>query len=65
MNLYRSSAWTQRTPRTLQQAFGAHTGRDVLGLPIPIPRADRIAGVILACLIGIAGAGALVVWWTT
>ena len=65
MNLYRSSAWTGRAPRSMASAFGPYTDRRLLGLPAPIPRADRIAGVILACLIGIAGAVALVVWWTT
>jgi hypothetical protein len=49
----------------MASAFGPYTDRRLLGLPAPIPRADRIAGVILACLIGIAGAVALVVWWTT
>jgi len=40
----------------LQQALLADA------LPSPIPRADRLAGVVLACLIGIAGAVALLRW---
>jgi hypothetical protein len=49
----------------MASAFGPYTDLRLLGLPAPIPLLDRIAGVILACLIGIAGAVACVIWWTT
>ena len=55
----RNSSWTGRAPRTVQQAFGPHTSREMQG---PVPRADRVYGVLLATLIGIAGALLTIHW---
>ena len=49
-----------RHPRTLQQAFGPHTSRDVH--PMPESRTERIAGVLVAVVVGVLGALAIVHW---
>ena len=60
-----NSAYTGRAARSMREAFGPYTDDRLTGLSAPIPTVDRLAGVILACLIGIAGAVALMIWWTT
>lgn len=47
----------RRYPRTVQEAFGPYTSRDVCPMPDPRgSRTERVAGVVLAVLIGIFGA---------
>lgn len=48
---------TRRYPRTVQEAFGPYTSRDVHPMPDTRgSRTERMAGVVLAVLIGIFGA---------
>ena len=53
----------RRYPRTLQEAFGPYTSRDVLPMRDPrTSRADRVLGALLATVIGITGAALLAHW---
>ena len=51
---------TRRYPRTLVEAFGPHTSHDLLPMRQPARWFDGIASVVLALVIGIAGAALLV-----
>ena len=52
----------RKHPRTLQEAFGPYTSRDVHE---PVTRSDRVYGVLLATAIGVVGALLLVHWGST
>ena len=44
---------TRRHPRTVQEAFGPHTSREVQGMPDPRgTRTDRVLSVVLAVVLG-------------
>lgn len=48
---------TRRYPRTVQEAFGPYTSRDVHPMRDPRgSRTERVASVVLAVLLGIFGA---------
>lgn len=44
---------TRRHPRTLVEAFGPYTSHTVHPMPQPVPKASRVAGVLLAVALGI------------
>ena len=46
---YRSSSYTQRAPRTLEQAFGSYTSRDFVEPKVTFDWQDKV--VLAGCLI--------------
>ncbi len=51
---------TRRHPRTVQEAFGPHTSREVHPMPDPRgSRAERALGVVLAVVLGVLTAAFL------
>lgn len=56
---YRSSAWTGRAPRTMQQAFGAHVYSQISEPVRPFDWQDKLAMgvgivVLVAVVVGVA-----------
>lgn len=52
---------TRKFPRTMYEAFGPYTSHDLLPMRQPRQRGDVLASVILAVILGIAGAALLFV----
>lgn len=53
----------RRYPRTLQEAFGPYTSREVHPMPAAPSRTERMLGAMMAVVIGVLLAAALVHWW--
>ena len=53
---------TRRHPRTLQQAFGPYTSREVEPMPHKPSKAERIADALFAAALGLICAAGLVAW---
>lgn len=57
-----TSNTTRRHPRTLQQAFGPYTSRDVEPMHDEPTRGERIADVLFAVALGLICAAGLISW---
>lgn len=53
---------TRRHPRTLQQAFGPYTSRELEPVPHKPSRAERIADALFAVALGLICAAGIVFW---
>lgn len=54
---------TRRFPRSLLEAFGTDAS-SACAIEKPETAGEKMAGIVLAVVIGIAGAAALVHWWS-
>ena len=54
----------RRFPRSLLEAFGTDA-RSACAIERPESAGEYMAGVVLAVVIGVAGAAALVHWWAS
>ena len=59
----KNSAWTGRSARSMQAAFGPYTDDKLQ--PMRESRTESAAGFMLAVLIGVLLAAALVHWWAS